>query len=104
MGAEYAVAHLPGLNKLVLSDSLASMALWAQSEGQLLSTFPKDVQDGLMAGFSDPVRYRAAMNVFYASHGCIMQPWPASLNASFDALFADPNVSMKMCSSLLPLY
>ena len=104
LGAEYAVAHLPGLNKLVLSDSLAAMPLWTQSQIQLLSTFPKAVQEGLMAGFSDPVRYRAALTVFYDSYGCTVQPWPASLNASFDAIFADPNVAIKMCDSLPLLY
>jgi len=30
LGAEDAVAHLPGLNKLVLSDSLAAMPLWTR--------------------------------------------------------------------------
>ena len=104
LGAEYAVTHLPGLNKLVLSDSLAAMPLWIQSQVQLLSTFPADVQQGLMAGFSDPVRYRAALTVFYNSYGCTVQPWPASLNASFDAIFGDPTVSNKMCGLLLPPY
>lgn len=104
LGAEYAVLKPKGLNKLILSDSLPAMNLWAQSQGQLLSTFPKDVQDGAMVGFSDPVRYRAALAVFYNSYGCTVQPWPASLNASFDAMFADPTVSIKMCGLFLSLY
>jgi proline-specific peptidase len=102
LAAEYAVLQLAGLNKLILSDSLPAMDLWTQSQTQLLSTLPQDVQDGVMVGFSDPVRYRAALTVFYDSYGCTVQPWPASLNASFDALFADPNVSIKMWGSLLP--
>ena len=97
LGAEYAVLKPQGLNKLILSDSLAAMELWVQSEIELLSTFPQDIQDGVMVGFSDPARYRAASIVFYDSYGCTVQPWPASLNASFDALFADPTVSIKMC-------
>ncbi|KAF9651724.1 alpha/beta-hydrolase, partial [Thelephora ganbajun] len=96
LGAEYAVLGPQRLNKLVLSDSLAAMSLWVQSEFQLLSTFPQDVQNGLMVGFSDPVRYRAALTTFFDSYGCTVQPWPAPLNASFDALFADPTVSVKM--------
>ena len=103
LGAEYAVLEPKGLNKLILSDSLPAMDLWVQSETQLISTLPQDVQDDLAAGLSDPVRYRAALDVFYDSYGCTVQPWPASLNASFDALFTDPTVSIKMCDSLLSL-
>jgi proline-specific peptidase len=103
LGAEYAVLKPKGLNKLILSDSLAAMALWVQSERQLLSTFPQDVQDGVAVGFSDPARFRAASKIFYDSYGCTVRPWPASLNASFDALFADPTVAIKMYGSLLSL-
>jgi proline-specific peptidase len=102
LAAEYALLQLPGLNKLVLSDSLPAMELWTQSQIQLLSTFPQDVQEGVMAGFSDPVRYRAALRVFFGSYGCTLKPWPAPLNASFDTLFADPTVPIKMCGSPLP--
>jgi len=96
LAAEYAVLTSKGLNKLILSDSLPAMNLWVQSQIQLLSTFPQDVQAGVMVGFSDPVRYRTAITIFFHSYGCTLQQWPASLNASFDALFADPTVSIKM--------
>jgi len=96
LGAEYAVLKPKRLGKLILSDSLAAMDMWGQSETQLLSTFPQDVQEGIAVGFSDPARFRAAMQVYYDSYGCTVQPWPASLNASFDALFADPTVDIKM--------
>lgn len=102
LAAEYAVLKPGGLNKLILSDSPAAMALWTESQAQLLSTFPQDVQEGVMAGFSDPVRYRTAVTTFFQSHGCTVEPWPAPLNASFDALFADPTVSIKMWD--LPLF
>ena len=103
LGAEYAVLKPKELNKLILSDSPAAMKLWTQSQIQLLSTLPQDVQDGVAVGLSDLVRYRAALKTFYDSYGCTVQPWPASLNASFDALFADLTVSIKMCGSLLSL-
>jgi len=101
LGAEYAVLGPEKLHKLVLSNSLAEMDLWEKSQTQLLSAFPQDVQEGIAAGFSDRVRYRAALEIFYGSHGCTVHPWPAQLNASFDAFFADPTVATKMCGSLL---
>lgn len=96
LAAEYAVLQPAGLKKLVLSDSLTSMQLWIQSELSLLSTFPQDVQDGVLGGFSDPARYRAALGVLFGKHGCNERPWPLPLNVSFDYLFADPTVSINM--------
>jgi len=92
LAAEYAVLQPAGLNKMVLTDSLTAMQLWDQSEIQLLSTFPQDVQQGVFAGFSDPPRYRAALGVFFGKYGCEERPWPVRLNVSFDYLFADPTV------------
>ena len=96
LAAEYAVLQPAGLKKLVLSDSLTSMQLWTQSELQLLSTFPQDVQQGVFAGFNDPPRYRAALGEFFGKYGCNERPWPVPLNVSFDYLFADPTISINM--------
>jgi len=96
LAVEYAVLRPPGLKKLVLSDSLTSMQLWIQSQIQLLSTFPQDVQQGVLVGFSNPPVYRAALGEFFGKYGCNQRPWPAPLNASFDYLFADPTVSINM--------
>lgn len=103
LGAEYAVLRPEKLRKLVLSNSPGAMYLWMNSQKQLLhdENFSQDVQDGIAAGFSDPVRYRTALETYDKSHGCILQPWPAPLNASFNALFTDPTVGTKMCGSLL---
>lgn len=96
LAAEYAVLQPPGLNKLVLTDSLTAMQLWVQSEIQLLSTFPQGVQQGVFAGFSDPPRYRAALGEFFGKYRCNERPWPIPFNVSFDYLFADPTVSINM--------
>jgi len=96
LGSELAVTKPPGLKKLILTDSLASANLWAEAQSQQLAEFPKDVQEGLMVGFSDVPKYRAAMGVFFAVHGCTVKPWPRELNASFDYLFEDPTVNIKM--------
>jgi len=95
LGSELAVTKPPGLNKLILSDSLASMELWSKSQVQQLAEFPKEVQEGLGAGFDDVPKYRAAMGVFFAVHGCTVKPWPRDMNASFEYLFEDPTVSIK---------
>jgi len=100
LGSELAVTKPPGLNKLILSDSLASMELWSKSEMQQLAEFPEEVREGMMAGFDDVPKYRAAMAVFYAKHGCILNPWPKELNASFESLFEDPTVDIKMSGTL----
>jgi len=96
LAAEYAVLQPAGLNKLVLSDSLTSMQLWIRSQLSLLSTFPQDVQQGVLVGFSNPPVYRAALGGFFGKYGCNERPWPVPLNTSFDYLFADPTVSINM--------
>jgi len=96
VGSELAVTNPPGLKKLILTDSLASAKLWSESQVQQLAEFPKDVQEGLMVGLNDVPKYRAALDVFFAVHGCTLKPWPRELNASFDFLFQDPTVNIKM--------
>ena len=90
----------PGLKKLIITDSLASAELWAKAQAQQLAEFPKEVQEGLAVGFNDVPTYRAAMGVFFAVHGCTVKPWPRELNASFDYLFGDPTVNIKMSVNL----
>lgn len=95
LGSELAVTKPPGLNKLILSDSLPSMELWSESQIQLLAEFPKEVEEGLVAGYDDVPKYRAAMDVFFAKHGCTVKPLPKEMNVSFEYLFEDPTVSIK---------
>ncbi|KAF9649229.1 proline iminopeptidase [Thelephora ganbajun] len=95
LGSELAVTKPHGLNKLILSGSLASMKLWSKSQAQRLAEFPEDVREGLKAGFDDLPKYRAAMGAFFAVHGCTLKPWPREMNASFEFLFEDPTVNIK---------
>ena len=96
MGSELAVTKPSGLNKLILSDSLPSVELWSESHAQQMAEFPKEVQEGLVAGFDDAPKYRAAIEIFYAKHGCTVNPWPKEMNVSFDYLFDDPTVNIEM--------
>ncbi len=73
LATEYLIRKQPsGLNKLVLSNPLASQQLWNQSNMELVKKFPRLVQEGLKAGTRDTPRYREALNEYYAAHGCIV--------------------------------
>ncbi|KAI0315990.1 proline iminopeptidase [Amylostereum chailletii] len=97
LASEFEVRRQPaGLRHLVLADSLASSALWGQSNGVLLKEFPKDVQDAMANGMKDPAAYYAALKVYHAKHGCTVTPVPKEVQYSFDQVFSpegDPTVA-----------
>lgn len=73
LASEYLVRKQPsGLNKLVLSNPLASQQLWNRSNMELVKKFPRRVQEGLKGGTRDTPRYWEALNEYYAAHGCIV--------------------------------
>lgn len=54
LGLEFAIRRQsPGLRRLVLASAHPGMALWNQSNMQLMQGMPEDVQQGLMKGFAD---------------------------------------------------
>ncbi|KAJ6619290.1 hypothetical protein B0H10DRAFT_2369592, partial [Mycena sp. CBHHK59/15] len=74
----------------MLSNSLTSMALWGQSNMQIMVTFPSAVQDGLKGGYGDPQAYRAALEEVYKLHACRMDPLPKEVTAGgLDPIFGD---------------
>ena len=79
----------PGLRKLVLADSLAASSLWNQSNAQLVQSFPKEVQEGLMGGMKNPKAFQAALREFHAHHGCLVKPLPAEFLYSLDQVFGE---------------
>lgn len=95
LAAEYAVCQPDGLRALVICNSPASMALWVQEANRLRAALPPQVQATLLrheaAGTTDSDEYNAAVRVFYDRHLCRV-PWPEELQASFDAIAADPTV------------
>lgn len=89
LGAEFAVRRNPrGLKHLVLTNSLASFAKWIQSTMQLLQAFPRDVQEGVMAGMKETERYYAALQRFHAVHGCTLKPVPLEHSYTLDMVFS----------------
>ncbi|TFY59299.1 hypothetical protein EVG20_g7843 [Dentipellis fragilis] len=90
LGVEFEIRRQPqGLKHLVLADSLPSMALWNQSNMQLLQPFPQEIKEGIMAGLSDPDRYHKALLVYHAEHGCRIKPFPAEFLYTLDQVRPD---------------
>ena len=96
LGAEHAVTRPKGLKALIIANSPASMALWLQGAARLRAQLPADVQHTLLAheaaGTLDSAEYKAASQVFYQRHVCRLDPWPAEVRRTFDAMDADPTV------------
>lgn len=91
LAAEFAATTQPrGLRRLILADSLASMALWEVSVGKLLGRMPQGVQEVIKrheaAGTTDSVEYQEAMQAFYREYVCRLDPWPQDLLDAFAAL------------------
>lgn len=97
LAAEFEVRRAPkGLRKLVLADSLASVALWSESTKLLLKAFPKEVAEGMGAEKTDVKAFVAARQVFFSKHIIMVTPWPKEVLYSLDRGIAedgDPTVS-----------
>ena len=96
LGAEHGVRRPAGLRSLVISDSPASMVLWVQEADRLRQALAPEVQQALLrheaAGTTDSPEYATAVRVFYDRHLCRLDPWPESLNRSFQYMQEDPTV------------
>jgi len=96
LGAEHGVRRPAGLRSLVISDSPASMVLWVREADRLREALPPEVQQALLrheaAGTTDSPEYATAVRVFYDRHLCRLDPWPESLNRSFQYMQEDPTV------------
>lgn len=90
LAAEFAVRRQPGgLRGLVLTDSLASYALWVQSNIQLLQGLPPWVMEGVAAGYADKEKLLPALKELHAKHGCLLRPQPEEFTRTLDGVFAD---------------
>lgn len=59
LAAELEVRRQPiGLRRSILSDSLASSALWGESTRALVQSMPQEVQEGIIGGMKDPAKHR----------------------------------------------
>ena len=100
LGAEYAVRRPAGLRSLVIANSPASMDLWVSEANRLRRDLPPEVEavlQGHEAAMTTHSReYEAAVEVFNARHVCRVQPMPAEVQRTFDAIAADPTVYYTM--------
>lgn len=96
LGAEHAVRRPAGLRALVLSDSPASMALWASEATRLRALLPREVADALdrheAAGTMDDEQYKAATKEYYDRHVCRVLPAPAGLQRTSAFMSEDSTV------------
>lgn len=95
LASEHAVRSPPGLRRLVIADSPASLVTWVAEANRLRAELPADVQATLLkhedAGTTGSLEYAAATRVFYDRHVCRV-PWPDYVRRTFDAIAADPTV------------
>jgi L-proline amide hydrolase len=95
LAAEHAVLRPPGLRRLVISDSPASIPTWVAEANRLRRELPPEVQDALLrheaAGTTGDPEYEAASRVFYDRHVCRI-PWPPEVERAFAAIADDPTV------------
>ncbi|HEY5265854.1 MAG TPA: proline iminopeptidase-family hydrolase [Acidimicrobiales bacterium] len=96
LGAEHALRRPSGLEKLILSNSPASMALWASEAKILRGDMPSDVEAALDRHEADGTihdpEYLAATQAYYDVHVCRVVPNPPELVRTFEIMSEDSTV------------
>jgi L-proline amide hydrolase len=96
LAAEHAVLQPPGLHRLVIANSPASLTTWVEEANRLRRDLPQHVQDILTlheeAGTIDSAEYQTASGVFYEKHVCRIVPMPPEVARTFAAIAEDPTV------------
>jgi proline-specific peptidase len=101
LAAEHAILKPPGLRRLIIADSPASMVDWVISANKLRKELPKDIQDALTKhekdGTTDSQEYQDAMGYYYNLHVCrLKQPWPKEITDTFQNIHDDDTVYLTM--------
>jgi proline-specific peptidase len=100
LATQFAVSHPPGLRKLVIADSPASVPLVLEGEKALRAALPPDVLATIerceREGTTDSDEYKQALMVFSKRHTCRLDPWPEELKIAYNHLIDDPTVSRTM--------
>jgi len=96
LGAEHAIRQPVGLRSLVISNSPASMALWASEAKILRAQLPPDVEATLdrheADGTTNDPEYLAASQIYYDEHVCRVVPNPPEVLRTTEYLAQDPTV------------
>jgi proline-specific peptidase len=100
LGMAYAITRPAGLVSLVVESSPASVPFWLTELAKLRAELPPEIDEVLRkhedAGTTDSEEYQTAMLVFYDRHLCRVRPWPGSVQRTFDAIEANPEVYSTM--------
>ncbi|HVB51951.1 MAG TPA: proline iminopeptidase-family hydrolase [Acidimicrobiales bacterium] len=96
LGAEHAIRRPRGLRALVLSNSPASMVLWASEAKILRSMMPPEIEATLERheedGTTTAPEYVAATQAYYDLHVCRVVPNPPELLRTMEFLAKDSTV------------
>jgi L-proline amide hydrolase len=96
LGAEHALRVPEGLQALVLSNSPASMDLWASEAKILRSKMPHEVEAALdlheANGTTNDPAYLAATQAYYDVHVCRVVPNPPEVVRTFEFMEQDSTV------------
>ena len=96
LGAEHAIRQPAGLRALILSNSPASMALWASEAKILRSDLPPDIEAALDRheedGTTNDPEYLAATQAYYDLHVCRVLPNPPEVIRAFEIMAEDSTV------------
>ena len=79
-----------GVVSLILSGPALSISRWIADQRAYVAELPKDTrhtieEKEIRGDFSSP-EYQEAMMVYYMLHVCRLDPWPVSLNRTFQKL------------------
>ncbi|MGC2169041.1 MAG: proline iminopeptidase-family hydrolase [Acidimicrobiales bacterium] len=96
LGAEHAIRQPVGLRGLVLSNSPASMELWASEAKILRGQLPSEVESALdrheAAGTVNDPEYLEATKAYYDEHVCRVVPNPPEVQRTFEYMAKDSTV------------
>ena len=99
LAAEHAVLQPPGLRRLIIADSPASLDTWTAEANRLRLDLPPDVQEVLRRHEAEGVfdqEYFAAAQVYERRHVCRIVPKPDEVQRTDQALIDDPTVYFTM--------
>jgi L-proline amide hydrolase len=100
LASSFVVQGAPGLRKLVISSSPASMQLWIDAQEVLKAQLPKEVRETIEKhekdGTTDSKEYEEAVGVYYSRHLCTLDPMPEPIASGFECIAKDPTVYLTM--------
>ena len=87
---EYLVRGAEGVASMVLASSLSDVQLFAREADRLRADLPAEIRDPMEdfegGGTTTEAEYDAAVLAYYRRHACRVDPWPDSLQRSFDGM------------------